>query len=113
MVCGTGEACVRAPSTLVWAVTAAAVAGVGATLHDRAVSFWTGLSALLAPGAAYSARIISTDAPLLGFWSLALLAFVRLRAGDGWGWGALLAAARVAGRLPGVRTDGAGRPASG
>jgi 4-amino-4-deoxy-L-arabinose transferase-like glycosyltransferase len=92
-VCGTGEACVRAPSTLVWAVTAAAVAGVGATLYDRAVGFWTGLSALLAPGAAYSARIISTDAPLLAFWSLALLAFVRLRAGGGWGWGALLAAA--------------------
>lgn len=92
-VCGTGEACVRAPSTLVWAVTAAAVAGVGATLYDRAVGFWIGLSALLAPGAAYSARIISTDAPLLAFWSLALLAFVRLRAGGGWGWGALLAAA--------------------
>lgn len=92
-VCGTGEACVRAPSTLAWAVTAAAVAGVGATLYGRAVGFWTGLSALLAPGAAYSARIISTDAPLLAFWSLALLAFVRLRAGGGWGWGALLAAA--------------------
>lgn len=91
-VCGTGEACVRAPSALAWAVTAAAVAGVGATLYGRAVGLWAGLSALLAPGAAYSARIISTDAPLLAFWSLALLAFVRLRAGGCWGWGVLLAA---------------------
>lgn len=91
-VCGTGEACVRAPSTLAWAATAAAVAGVGAALYGRQIGFWAGLSALLAPGAAYSARIISTDAPLLAFWSLALLAFVRLRAGGGPAWGVLLAA---------------------
>ena len=92
-VCGSGEACIRTPSTLAWAVTAAAVGGVGLTLYGRQVGFWTGLSALLAPGAAYSARIISTDAPLLAFWSLALLAFVRLRAGGGPAWGVLLAAA--------------------
>ncbi len=91
-MCGTGEACVRAPSTLAWAATAAAVAGVGAALYGRTIGFWAGLSALLAPGAAYSARIISTDAPLLAFWSLALLAFVRLRAGGGRGWGVPLAA---------------------
>ncbi|MFA4893313.1 ArnT family glycosyltransferase [Brevundimonas sp.] len=91
-VCGTGEACVRTPSTLAWAVTAGAVAGVGSALYGRPIGFWAGLSALLAPGAAYSARIISTDAPLLAFWSLALLAFVRLRAGGGWRWGVLLAA---------------------
>lgn len=90
--CGSGEACVRMPSTLAWAVTAAAVAGVGSALYGRQVGLWTGLSALLAPGAAYSARIISTDAPLLAFWSLALLAFVRLRAGGGPAWGVLLAA---------------------
>lgn len=92
-VCGSGEACVRAPSALAWAVTAAAVAGAAATLYGRRVAVWAGLAALLAPGAAYSARIISTDAPLLAFWALALLAFVRLRAGGGPGWGVLLAAA--------------------
>jgi len=91
-VCGTGEACVRAPSALAWAVTAAAAAGLGSTLYGDRAGLWAGLSALLAPGAAYSARIISTDAPLLAFWSLTLLAFVRLRAGGGWGWGLLLAA---------------------
>lgn len=91
-VCGTGEACVRAPSTLAWAVTAAAVGGVGSALYGSRVGFWAGLSALLSPGAIYSARIISTDAPLLAFWSLALLAFVRLRAGGGSAWGLALAA---------------------
>lgn len=98
-VCGSGEACVRAPSALAWAVTAAAVAGVGATLYGRTVGIWAGLSALLAPGAVYSARIISTDAPLLAFWSLALLALVRLRAGGGAGWGVLLAASLGLGLL--------------
>jgi len=98
-VCGTGEACVRAPSPFAWAVTAAAAAGLGSTLYGYRTGFWTGLSALLAPGAAYSARIISTDAPLLAFWSLALLAFVRLRAGGGPAWGLLLAASLGLGLL--------------
>lgn len=92
-VCGQEEACVRAPATLAWAVTALAVAGVGTALFDRRTGLWAGLAALLAPGAAYSARIMSTDAPLLAFWALALLAFVRLRAGAGARWGILLAVA--------------------
>lgn len=83
----------RAPSALAWAVTASAVAGAAATLYGRQVAVWAGLAALLAPGAAYSARIISTDAPLLAFWALALLAFVRLRAGGRPEWGVLLATA--------------------
>jgi 4-amino-4-deoxy-L-arabinose transferase-like glycosyltransferase len=98
-VCGAGEACVRSPSALSWAVTAAAVGGVGATLHGRAVGLWAGLAALLAPGAIYSARIISTDAPLLAFWAIALLAFVKLRAGGRPAWSLALAAALAGGLL--------------
>jgi len=90
-VCGSTEACVRAPSTLSWAVTALAVFAAAATLGGRRAAWWAGLGVLLAPGAAFSARIASTDAPLLMFWALAVLAFVRLRAGGGRGWLALLA----------------------
>ena len=90
-VCGSTEACVRAPSTLSWAVTALAVFAVAATLGGRRAAWWAGLGVLLAPGAAFSARIASTDAPLLMFWALALLAFIRLRAGGGRGWLGLLA----------------------
>lgn len=90
-VCGSTEACVRAPSTLSWAVTALAVIATAATLGGRKAAWWAGLGVLLAPGAAYSARIASTDAPLLMFWALAVLAFVRLRAGGGRSWLALLA----------------------
>ncbi len=89
-VCGSSEACVRAPSTLSWAVTTLAVFAVTATVGGRRAAWWAGLGVLLAPGAVFSARIASTDSPLLMFWALAVLAFVRLRAGGGRGWLALL-----------------------
>lgn len=92
-ICGSSEACVRAPSPLLWGATAFLVHAVARRLFDDRSAFWAGLCALLAPGVAYSARIISTDVPLLFFWALAVLAFVRLRAGGGWGWSAVLAAA--------------------
>jgi 4-amino-4-deoxy-L-arabinose transferase-like glycosyltransferase len=89
-ICGSGPACVRTPSVLIWAAIPMIIAAIGTTLGGRSVGLWAGLCALLAPGAAFSARVLSTDPPLLLFWSLALLAFVRLRAG-GAGWGAVLA----------------------
>lgn len=92
-VCGSGAACVRSPAPLLWAGTALATFAIGAALFGTRAGVWAGWAALLAPGAAFSARILSTDVPLLFFWSLALLAWVRLRAGGGGGWAALLAAA--------------------
>jgi 4-amino-4-deoxy-L-arabinose transferase-like glycosyltransferase len=44
----------------------------------------------LSGGLAFSSRIISTDVPLLFFWTLALLSYVKLLQGGGWKWGALL-----------------------
>jgi len=98
-VCGSGAACVRSPAPLLWAGTALAIFGIGAVLFGKRVGVWAGWAALLAPGAAFSARILSTDVPLLLFWALALLAWVRLRAGGGAGWAALLAAALGLGLL--------------
>jgi 4-amino-4-deoxy-L-arabinose transferase-like glycosyltransferase len=66
---------------------------VAQTLFDARDALWAGLGILLAPGVALSARLISADVPLLLFWSLAVLAFVRLRAGGGARWSLLLAAA--------------------
>lgn len=90
-VCGSGPACVRTPSVLIWAVIPLIVAAIGTTLAGRSVGLWAGLCALPAPGAAFSARVMSTDPPLLLFWALALLAFVRLRAGGGVAWAVVLA----------------------
>ena len=52
---------------------------------------WAGLICAVAPGVSFSARIMTTDVPLLFFWALALYAYVRLMRGGGWGWGVVLA----------------------
>ena len=59
-------------------------------LYDARVAFYAALAIALATGAAFSARIISTDVPLLFFWALALLAYVKLLAGGGTRWAVAL-----------------------
>jgi hypothetical protein len=98
-ICGSGPACVRTPSVLIWAAIPLIVAAIGTTLGGRSVGLWAGLCALLAPGASFSARIVSTDPSLLLFWSLALLAFLKLRAGASDRWLVVLAAGIGAGLL--------------
>src|SRR5262249_11387145 len=56
-------------------------------------AFYAALSIALATGTAFSARIISTDVPLLFFWALALLAYVKLINGGDMRWGAVLGVA--------------------
>jgi len=92
-VCGPSEACIRAPAALAWAGTSLFVFATARHLFGPRVGLVAALATLLAPGAIFSARIISTDAPLLLFWAAALFALVRLRAGGGLGWALLLGAA--------------------
>lgn len=47
-------------------------------LYDSRIAFWTGLAWLTLPGITFSATLITTDAPLMLFWSGALYAFFRL-----------------------------------
>jgi 4-amino-4-deoxy-L-arabinose transferase-like glycosyltransferase len=72
---GDAEAWVRLPAALVHGVAALAIYGAGARLYGP----WTGLLAAalysLMPGVQLSAGVITTDAPLLMFLSLALLAY--------------------------------------
>ncbi|MFN3958335.1 MAG: ArnT family glycosyltransferase [Parvularculaceae bacterium] len=64
-------------------------------IADARAAFWAGVSWLTMPGVFLSAELITTDGPLLFFWSLALYGFIRLTA-DGeprrFLWGALLGA---------------------
>ncbi|WP_420477979.1 ArnT family glycosyltransferase [Brevundimonas sp. FT23028] len=92
-LCGGGEACVRRPSTFAWALTAVLVCAAARMVYDLRAALFAGWAALLAPGAAFSARILSTDAPLLTLWSAALLAVLKLRAGGGWRWAIMLGGA--------------------
>lgn len=47
-------------------------------LYGPSVAFWAGAGWMTLPGAAFSSALITTDAPLLFFWSAALYFFFRV-----------------------------------
>jgi len=81
-VCGDGEGCVRLASPLLHALTSGVLFLFARRLFDDAVAFWAALAYLTLPGVWFSAGLITTDAPLLFFWSVALLAFHSALAGS-------------------------------
>ncbi|HEY4283264.1 MAG TPA: glycosyltransferase family 39 protein [Chthoniobacterales bacterium] len=89
-ICGSSEACVRAPAPLFYFGTALITYFIARHLYGERAGFWAGLSIALATGAVFSARIISTDVPLLFLWALALLAYVKLLDAPGWRWWVIL-----------------------
>ncbi len=99
MVCGSSEACIRAPAPLFYFGTSLLVFLTARELYGARAGLWAGLACALAPGVSFSARIMTTDVPLLFFWALALYAYVRLARGGGWRWGAVLAGALGLGLL--------------
>ncbi|MBO0738724.1 MAG: glycosyltransferase family 39 protein, partial [Alphaproteobacteria bacterium] len=96
---GDGEFAVRFAAPLLHAGAAMFIYGIGARLYDPRTGFWSALTYASLPGVSVSAFIISTDAPLLLFWAAALYAFVRARAGNGWGWWVALGVAAGLGLL--------------
>jgi 4-amino-4-deoxy-L-arabinose transferase-like glycosyltransferase len=103
-ICGSSEACIRAPAPILYFGTSLLVYAVARQLYDAEVAFYAALSVALATGCVFSARIISTDVPLVFCWALALLAYVKLLdgknlAGGDWRWGAVLGVALGLGLL--------------
>jgi 4-amino-4-deoxy-L-arabinose transferase-like glycosyltransferase len=92
-VCGSAEWCVRAPAPMFYFGTSLLVYAIARQLYDARVAFYAALSMALATGAVFSARIISTDVPMLFFWALALLAYVKLLGGAGARWAIVLGVA--------------------
>ena len=93
LVCGSSEECIRAPAPLFYFGTSLLVFLAAKELYGARAGLWAGLACALAPGVSFSARIMTTDVPLLFFWALALYAYVRLLRGGGWRWGVVLAVA--------------------
>ncbi len=98
-VCGGAEACLRLPAPLFYLGTCALIYWMADALYDRRVAFWSALVMALTPGLAFSSRVISTDVPLLFFWSLALLAYVKLLRSSDWRWLIVLGLSLGAGAL--------------
>jgi 4-amino-4-deoxy-L-arabinose transferase-like glycosyltransferase len=89
-VCGDAEWCVRAPAPILYLATSLCAYGIGKTCYDETVACWAALIIGFGTGLVFSARIISTDVPLLLFWTLALLAYAKLWSGAGAGWAVVL-----------------------
>ncbi len=77
-VCGRDEFCVRLPSPFLHTATALGVFLIGRALYDVRTGVLAALVFATLPAVSLSAGIISTDVPLLVFWSLALFAFIKL-----------------------------------
>src|SRR5262245_38221051 len=89
-LCGSSEACIRSPAPILYLGTSLVVYAVARHLYDAQVAFFAALSTALATGVVFSAQIISTDVPLLFFWALALLAYVKLLTKVEWRWALVL-----------------------
>ena len=98
-ICGSSEACIRAPAPVFWFGTSLLIYAVAHLIYDGRVAFYAALSLALAIGCVFSARIISTDVPLLFFWTLALLAYLKLYLGGDMRWGLVLGLALGLGLL--------------
>ena len=93
--CGISEFCVRLPSLFIHAGTAIGVFALGWKLFNAKTGFYSGVVFATLPGVSLSAGIISTDVPLLFFWSWALFGFIYLIEDDGAWWPALLIGAAM------------------
>jgi 4-amino-4-deoxy-L-arabinose transferase-like glycosyltransferase len=98
-LCGSTEACIRAPAPILYFGTSLLVFAIARQLYDESVAFFAALATALTPGVVFSARIISTDVPLLFFWALALLAYVKLLDGADRRWAVVLGIALGFGAL--------------
>jgi hypothetical protein len=92
-VAGNDEWAVRMAAPLLHAATGIVVAYVGRALFNERVAFFSALVYATLPGVTFSGLVISTDVPLLFFWSLALLAIWQLYAQPNWRWAVVLGAA--------------------
>ena len=80
---GDSEAAIRAAAPMLHAATAFALYALGTRMFNRLTGFWAGLTYATLPSVSYSSLIISTDAVLLPFWTLALGLYWSICQGQG------------------------------
>jgi 4-amino-4-deoxy-L-arabinose transferase-like glycosyltransferase len=98
-LCGPSEACIRAPAPLMSLGIGLLAYASGRALYDERTGFWAAMLAAFGTGSVFSARIVSTDVPLVLFFALALFAYVRLLQKPDWRLALLLGLAIGAGLL--------------
>src|SRR5439155_13673881 len=85
-LCGSSEACIRAPAPIFYFGTSLLVYAVARLLYDARVAFFSALSMALPTGVVFSALLLWPDVPLMFFCAFALLTYVQLLPGSGDLW---------------------------
>lgn len=98
-ICGDSEFCVRVASPILHTATAVVIFLLGGRLFDSRTGFWSAVVYATLPAVSLSATVISTDVPLLFFWSVALYAFVRFEESNDPRWAVALGVALGAGLM--------------
>jgi len=88
-VCGPSEACVRLGSPLFHMGTAIALFVLGRMMFSAWVGFFAALAYITLPAVWLSSGIVSTDVPLLFFWSLGLIFLWKTLETKDWRWAVL------------------------
>jgi 4-amino-4-deoxy-L-arabinose transferase-like glycosyltransferase len=96
---GEDAAAIRIAAPLLHFGTSLVIYELAARLYDARTAQWSAIAYATLPGVSASAAIISTDAPLLFFWAVALYAFVRAREPGGGRWWIMVGAAAGMGLL--------------
>ncbi len=92
-VCGQSEACIRAASPVLYTLASFMLYLTGRALYGPAVGFWSAIVFDTLPGVSYSSLLITTDVPLILFWTIALYAWVMLVKRQSMGFAVLLGVA--------------------
>src|SRR5262245_25215189 len=74
---GDSPFAVRLPSPLMHCATSFVIYALATRVYGPRVGFWAGLLYAIMPGTSISSILMSTDVPLLLFWSIALLALAH------------------------------------
>jgi len=85
-VFGEDEFAIRVTAPLLHFATSLVIFALARRLYDARTAMWSAIAYATLPGVSASAVIISTDAPLLLCWAIALYAFVRARESSGGRW---------------------------
>lgn len=86
-ICGDGLFCVKLTSPLLYAGTGLLIYAIASHLYGVKEALIAATLFLTLPAISLGSLVISTDAPLLFFWALGLLALIRaLELKNGWGW---------------------------
>jgi 4-amino-4-deoxy-L-arabinose transferase-like glycosyltransferase len=98
-ICGDTEACIRSASPVLYTLAALVTYLTGRALFGERIGFWSAIVLNTLPGVSYSSLLITTDVPLILFWTIALYFWVMLVREKSMGYAVLFGAALGLGLL--------------